>query len=366
MGTGTAAGPEGNDVEKRAPRLGAQRSRVRNGAAGAAPAPAAPDAAASACETGRAYEGEAVAPVSRLQTPDEARTSERVSRKRGEEPHSIKFFAMLNAGLILTALAIVVFKSPNGFAFGGTSGVSIVLSALVPWLPVGAFMWILNIVLVALGFIFLERRAVIWSAYASFALSAYVSLFELVMPTTDSITGDMWLDLCFAVLLPALGSAIVFDIGASTGGTDILAMILKKRTSLEIGKALMLVDVGIVCCAAVIYGPRVGLYCILGLLAKTMVVDGAIESLHLRKVCTVICKYPLKVEEFVVRDLNRTATVQYAYGAYTGKQVTMIMSVLTRKEAMRLRLFVRKIDPNAFITIVNSSEIIGRGFRGVN
>ena len=305
-------------------------------------------------------------PGEELLTPDEARTSERVAQKRGAEPGFAKFFLMLNAGLMLTAISIVIFKTPNHFAFGGTSGVSVILSSLVPGMPVSAFMWILNIVLIVLGFIFLPKKAVGWSIYASVALSFFVSAVELIYPSNASPTGDMWLDLCFAVILPALGSAIVFDIGASTGGTDILAMILKRHTSLEIGKALMMVDIGIVLIAAVLFGPRTGLYCVLGLFAKTLVVDGAIESLHLRKVCTVICAHPAEVEAFIVRDLKRSATISYGYGAFSGKRVTVLMSVLSRREAMRLRLFVRKIDPGAFITIVNSSEIIGKGFRGTN
>ena len=273
---------------------------------------------------------------------------------------------MLNLGLILTAVAMVLFKTPNHLAFGGTTGVAIVLGALFPQLPVSTFMWILNVALVILGFVFLDRKAMIWSSFASIALSAYVSLFEWIFPVAQSITGDLTLDVCFAVLLPAVGSALVFDIGASTGGKDILAMILRKRTDVEIGKALFVVDIAIVCSAAVIYGPRVGLWCILGLVAKTFVVDSAIESIRQRKVCQVICKYPHDVEEFIVRTLGRTATVMTGWGAYTGKRVIILNSVLTRREAMELRLFVRSVDPGAFITITSSSEIIGRGFRGVN
>ena len=301
-----------------------------------------------------------------LQTPEEAERSAKVAQRRGQDPHFAQFFLTLNAGLILTAISIVIFKAPNNFAFGGTSGLSVPLSALVPNMPVSVFMWIINVALVVLGLIFLPKKAVGWSVFASFALSGYCSLIELIYPENVSPTGDMWLDLCFAVILPALGSAIVFDIGASTGGTDILAMILKRRTSLEIGKALLIVDLGIVCAAAFLFGPRVGLYCILGLFAKTLVVDGAIEGLHLRKVCTVISRRPREVEEFIVRRLNRTATLTQSIGAYSGEHVMQIMSVLTRKEAMMLRLYVRKIDPHAFITIVNSSEIIGRGFRDSN
>ena len=122
----------------------------------------------------------------------------------------------------------------------------------------------------------------------------------------------------------------------------------------------------IVCAAAVIYGPRTGLWCILGLVAKTFVVDTAIESIRQRKVCQVICKYPHDVEEFIVRKLGRTATVQTGWGAYSGRRVIILTTVLTRREAMELRLYVRSIDRGAFITITSSSEIIGRGFRGIN
>ena len=224
----------------------------------------------------------------------------------------------------------------------------------------------MNAVLVLLGLIFLDRKAVLWSAFASFALSGYTSLFEWLFPVSQSITGDLWLDVCFAVLLPAVGSAIVFDIGASTGGTDILAMILRKRTDIEIGKALFAVDVAVVVAAIGIFGARVGLYCVLALIGKTFVVDGFIESIRQRKVCQVICDHPRDVEEFIVKKLGRTATLQFGWGAYSGKRVVILTSVLSRREAMKLRLFVRATDPGAFITITSSSEIIGRGFRGVN
>lgn len=338
------------------------------GPAAPSASPSAEDAAAAAEAVATAFEQSPVKPIESLVSPEEIEQGQRVGQKRSQDPRFARFFATLNGGLILTAIAIVLFKTPNHFAFGGTSGVSVILSTLFPTLPVGAFMWIINIVLVVLGFMFLERKAILWSVFASFALSGYVSLFELLFPgaTTASITGDMWLDLCFAVILPAIGSAMVFDIGASTGGTDILAMILKRHSTLEIGRALLLVDVGIVCIAAVLYGPRVGLYCVLGLFAKTLVVDKAIESIHLRKVCTIICREPLKVETFIVRQLKRTATISRAYGAFSGSRVTVIMCVLSRREAVKLRRYAREVDPGCFITIVDSSEIVGKGFRGVN
>lgn len=311
-------------------------------------------------------EFEPVVPVAEQVSPEEAASAARLSEKRSRGYGKLGFFLMLNAGLLLTAVAIVLFKTPNHLAFGGTSGLAILLATAFPALPVSVFMWILNGILVALGLVFLDRKTVAWSAFASFALSAYTSVIERLVPISGSITGDLGLDVCFAVLLPAVGSALVFDIGASTGGTDIAAMILRKRTDIEIGKALFAVDVGIVCAALGVYGARVGLYCALGLVAKTFVVDTFIESIRQRKVCQIICKSPREVEEFIVRVLKRTATIQFGWGAYSGKRVTILTTVLSRREAMKLRLFVREKDPTAFITIVSSSEIIGRGFRGVN
>lgn len=309
--------------------------------------------------------GDAVEPVSGSVTEDEAARGERLSKRRMAYSFPA-FFGLLNVGLILTAIALVLFKTPNHLAFGGTTGFAILLNTAVPALSVSVYMWILNAVLVLLGLLFLDRMAVLWSAFASFALSGYTSLFEWLFPVTQSITGDLWLDVCFAVLLPAVGSAIVFDIGASTGGTDILAMILRKHTDIEIGKALFAVDVGVVVAAIGLYGPRVGLYCVLALIGKTFVVDGFIESIRQRKVCQVICSHPREVEEFIVKKLGRTATVTQGWGAYSGRRVTILTSVLSRREAMKLRLFVRAMDSGAFITITSSSEIIGRGFRGVN
>lgn len=273
-----------------------------------------------------------------------------------------KFFALLNLGLFLTALGTALFKAPNHFAFGGTTGLSVILATLWPQWNVGGFMWLVNAVLVVLGFLFLGVRSMGWTIFSSFALSFYVSLCERLWPLEQPMTDDVFLELCFAVILPALGSAIVFNIGASTGGTDIIAMILHKYTSLEIGRALLVSDIGIVLWAAYLYGPATGLYCILGMILKSTVVDNAIESLNLRKVCTVVTAKPDCIRTFIVEELHRSATEERATGAFTHEEKWALMTVLTRQQAQMLRNFIRVHDPHAFITIVNSSEIIGKGF----
>lgn len=275
------------------------------------------------------------------------------------------WFLLLNLGLVLLAAGIHFFKSPNHFAMGGTSGISIIASTLLPHMDVGTFMFIVNGVLIVLGFLFLGRAVIGATLYSSVALSFYVWILERVAPMAHPFTDDTMLELVYAVILPAAGSAIIFNIGASSGGTDILAMILSKHTSLEIGKALLVSDFCIAVFAGGLYGVRTGLYCVLGLLAKAFVVDGVIEGINVRKQVTIVSTKPEEINEFIMHRLHRGATVYDAHGAFSGDSEQVIITVLNRREAVALRNYIRKVDPGAFITIVNSSETIGKGFRAI-
>ena len=228
----------------------------------------------------------------------------------------IIWFLLLNFGLVLLAAGIHFFKSPNNFAMGGTSGISIIAATLLPHMDVGTFMFIINGVLIVLGLVFLGRAVIGATLYSSVALSFYVWVLERAVPMARPFTDDTFLELCYAVILPAAGSAIIFNIGASSGGTDIIAMILSKYTSLEIGKALLVSDFCIALFAGGLYGVRTGLYCVLGLLAKAFVVDGVIEGINVRKKVTIVSRQPDKINEFIMGTLHRGATVYTAHGAF--------------------------------------------------
>jgi uncharacterized membrane-anchored protein YitT (DUF2179 family) len=272
-------------------------------------------------------------------------------------------FGMLNIGLVILAAGIHFFKSPNNFAMGGTSGISIIASSLIPDMNVGTFMFLVNISLIITGLVFLSVRTMGITIYSSLALSFYVWLLERLVPVLKPLTDDTFLEFCFAVILPAVGSAILFNIGASSGGTDIVALILAKKTNIQIGKALFLSDFLITLWAGFIYGVRTGLYCILGLLAKAFVVDGVIENFNVRKKVTIISQRPKEICNFIIFSLHRGATVYTARGAFTGGKKEVITTILRRSETVAVRNYVHETDPEAFMTIVNSSETIGRGFR---
>ena len=271
----------------------------------------------------------------------------------------------LHAGLIMCAAGFHLFTSPNHFVFGGAMGASIVLASLLPGLSAAQCMWVINGILIVLGILFLGKEVVGWTLYSSIALSLLCSLLERFLPVPVPLTEDPLLELAFAVLLLSFSSGIVFCSGATTGGTEILALILQKYLGLEFGKSLLISDAAIVLAAAGLYGPGVGLYCILGLLIKGIVVDSAIDSIHLCKVCTVISREPEKVRDYILNTLHRAATEQMVRGAYAHESKTAILVVLNRRQTVQLRNYLRSIDPDAFLTVFNSSEIGGNGFQPI-
>ncbi len=277
----------------------------------------------------------------------------------------IIWFLILNAGLLCTAAGISIFKTPNHFAMGGTSGIAIILADLFENLNVSGAMLIINIFLLILGFVFLGKDFGLATAYASIALSAFVGVFEKLIPLSAPLTNDTLLELIWSVLLPAVGSAIVFNIGASTGGTDIIAMIVSKHSSLQIGKALLFSDVLITLSTFWLFDVRTGLYCVLGLLMKTFIVDMVIDGINIRKNITVISKEHEKIQRFIIERLNRSATISDAVGAYSHQKEVVVSTVLSRRQTVALRNYIRSVDKHAFITIVNSSEIIGKGFQDI-
>ena len=274
----------------------------------------------------------------------------------------IIWFLLLNFGLVLLAAGIHFFKSPNNFAMGGTSGISIIAATLLLHMDVGTFMFIINGVLIVLGLVFLGRAVIGATLYSSVALSFYVWVLERAVPMARPFTDDTFLELCYAVILPAAGSAIIFNIGASSGGTDIIAMILKKYSSMNIGTVLMLVDIASVVASYFIFGVETGLFSTIGLAAKSLVIDDVIENINLCKCFNIICDDPKPICDFIINGLNRSATVYHAEGAFTHHDKTVIMTTMKRSQALKLRNYIKRVEPTAFMLISNSSEIIGKGF----
>lgn len=277
----------------------------------------------------------------------------------------IKTFLMMTLGCILLAMGVYFFKIPNGFATGGVTGIGTILAKIIPGITAGAWIWILNIALLILGFIFLGSKNGFKTVYCSMLYSAITYVLEIVVPVTAPLSNQPLLELIYAMLLTSIGSAMIFNANGSSGGTDIVALILKKFTSLDVGKSLLVVDFLVAASAFIVFDVQTGLFSLLGLFSKAFIVDAVIESLNTCKYFVVITEKREEISEFIIKELHHGVTVSDAVGEYTQTPKAMIHTVCKRIEAVRLRSRIKEIDPHAFIIITTSSEIIGRGFRSV-
>lgn len=274
-----------------------------------------------------------------------------------------KDFALLTLGTLMVVAGVYFFKFPNHFSTGGVSGISVILGALMPNVSTGTLVLIMNTVLLIVGFAVFGRSFGAKTAYCSILMSLGIFVLERVYPMSAPFTNQPLLELIFSVMLPAVGSAILFNMQSSTGGTDIVAMILKKYTNADIGTALLYTDFLIALTSGFVFGIETGMFSILGLLAKALVVDGVIENINLSKYFTIITDQGDAVTLFIKQQLNRSATVVNGQGAFTRGEKKVILTVLNRSQAVKLQAYVRSVDPDAFIVITNTSQIIGKGFR---
>ena len=277
----------------------------------------------------------------------------------------LKEYTVLTLATCVLNLGIYVFKFPNNFSFGGVSGLAVVLGSAFGVSTSGCNL-VINMVLILLGFAFLGRKFGIKTVYVSVLSSVGLSLMERFFPMSVPMTDQPMLELIFAILLPAVASAVLFNMDASGGGTDILAMILRKYSSVDIGIGLFVVDLAVTVSAFFVFGVETGLYSCCGLMAKSLVIDGVIENINLCKFFTIITDTPELICDFIQIELNRSATITPAEGAYTGKKKFVVLTVVNRHQAVLLRNFIKKESPKSFLMITNSSEIIGKGFRGFN
>lgn len=276
----------------------------------------------------------------------------------------LKNFFLLTGSTLVMAVGIYFFKFANNFTFGGITGLAVLVARLCP-ISAGDFSFIANMILLLIGFIILGKKFAAKTAYSSILLSVTLSALERIYPMSHPLTDQPILELAFAIALPSIGSAVLFNIGASSGGTDIVAMIMKKYTSMDIGKALLATDFIVTLAGCFVFDIETGLYSFLGLALRSFMIDGFIESLNLSKYFNVVCSNPKPICDFIRDDLNRSATIVLAQGAFSGEDKYILLTALNRMEAIKLRNFIKENSPDAFLLISNTSEIIGKGFHSI-
>ena len=259
-------------------------------------------------------------------------------------------YGVITLAVLMMDVGIYVFKFPNHFSFGGVSGLAVVLRQMMG-ISAAQINLVINIVLLIFGFAVLGKGFGIKTAYATILSSLILEVMEKIMQIPAPI------------VLPAVASGMLFYVDASGGGTDIIAMVLKKYTTADIGTALLVTDAAIVALSFLVFDVRTGLFSVCGLIAKSVFVDRTMAQMHLCKYFTIICDHPEPICTFIQDVLKRSATLYHAQGGYTHENKTVILCALDRKQAVLLKRYIRHEDSHAFIMVTRSSETMGKGFR---
>lgn len=279
---------------------------------------------------------------------------------------SFKNWMSMNLGIVLIACATYFILVPNHFVTGGMTGLATILGTLIPQISTSTWLICLNVLMLIVGFIFLGKKTGIWTVYCSLSYSGLMLLLEQIIPIDHPLTDESFMELCVGILVYAMGTAIIFYSGASSGGMDIVALIIQKYAKVDVGRAVLYVNTLIACGSIFVFGGiERSILSLVGLFANSFIIDGVIDNFNACKYFIVITDKPDLVAEYIMNTLHHGVTISDAIGAYTQTKKGMVHTVCRRYEAIKLRSAIKNIDENAFMVVTTSSEIIGKGFRSV-
>jgi len=252
--------------------------------------------------------------------------------------------------------------APNQIGFGGITGLAQVINAAVPVLSIGVLVIILNIPLFFLGWRLLGGHLLLSSLYAMFISSVFVDLMAAFITFKPM---DPMLAAIFGGILVGLSLGLIFLQGATTGGTDLAARLLKLRLSwLPMGKLLMGVDLVVIAAAAVAFGNlSSALYGVVSLYISTVVMDMVLYGMDSAKVAYIISQRPEDISKGIFREMDRGVTILHGEGAYSGEEKRVLMCAFKQRQIVPLKHLVKEIDPTAFIIVCDAHEVLGDGFR---
>ena len=312
------------------------------------------------------------------ETVREPITDKKTLTKQQKRKRTAMKWVLLNLGIIMMSCSVYFFQTPNNFTLGGVAGIAILLANVInhPFFTQAVIMAIINVFLLVLGLIILGKQCTFLTIYCSLFYTGFIWLFEFTdimglitgIPTPQGgvavpLTDQPFLEMCYAILLFGVGGALIFNCGASSGGTDIIALILKKFTKINVGMALMLIDCVVVCVSITAFqSPSTALYSFMGLFAKSFLLDSVIESIGKTKYITIITKCPDEIGKYILEVINHGYTKYDAEGGYTNEKKKVLVTVCKRGEALKLKAKVKELDKHAFVILTDANEILGKGF----
>ncbi len=262
----------------------------------------------------------------------------------------------LTAAVAIIAAAVYFFLVPSHASVSSISGLGIILTNFIP-LPLSVITMVLNVVLLIIGFITCGREFGTKTVYTSILLPVFIGIFERIFPNIGSLTKTQELDVLCYVLVVSVGLSILFNMNASSGGLDIVAKIMNKYLHIELGKAMSLAGMCVALSAALVYDKKTVVLSVLGTYFNGMVVDHFIFGQNLKRRVCIITPKEKELREYIIHELHSGATVYESYGAYNMEKRNEIITIVDKAEYQKLMKFINILDPKAFITVYNVSDM---------
>lgn len=278
----------------------------------------------------------------------------------------VKEYVLSTFGVILTALGLVVFFIPNNIAAGGASGISMILHRVVPSVPIGIWLYVINALLFLLGFLIIGKDFSFKTIYSTFALNFFVDLFDRILNIPKYQEQDLMLAVFFGDVLAAIGMAITFANNSSTGGTDIIAKILTRYFHTPMGTTLLIVDFAIGITAGFAFDIRTGMYALLAIIINGVTIDFVLKGLELSATMMIISEKSQEIQKYIIENLGRGATILKASGAYSGRDLNVLYVALKRRELGEVLHLIKNIDKDAFVIVTEARYVLGEGFKKID
>ena len=269
-----------------------------------------------------------------------------------------KEYVTLIVGMFFVSAAVYYLMMPSKFVVGSISGLVMVLTNFIP-LKMSTMTLIMNVALLIVGFLFIGKEFGVKTVITSIMLPVYLRIFEIVTPEVPVLTDEMLVNVICYVLVISFGQALLFNANASSGGLDIVAKLLNKYMHVEIGKGLSIAGFVTAATSILVYDRKTLVISLLGTYLSGMVLDNFIDGFHIRKRVCILSERHQEIQEFIVQELHRGATLYPAYGGLDNKEKIEVVTILEKNEYAKLLNYIHEEDPTAFLTVSTVGEVIG-------
>ena len=268
-------------------------------------------------------------------------------------------------GCIIASLGVNVFLSHAQLLSGGATGLGLLVEYTTN-IPAGITLFLINIPLLAVSFKKLSRSFTIYTTIGMLSLSISLMITKPIASAINIDGLDLLLYCIYGGVLCGIGYGLVFLRNGSTGGTDVVTMLIrKKHSNFNIGSLGFSLNVIIIIIGAFIFGLPQALYTLISLFIQSIVLDKMLKGFSSKKLLLIITKKEADVINYVIKDLHRGVTSLLAEGEYTHDRKKMLYCIVTARQMIELKNTIYQIDPSAFITIVDISEVRGKGFMNI-